>query len=160
MPDISLRPVTPEDEAFLREVYASTREEELAHAPWTPEQTVIFLDFQFRAQTAHYHEYFPNSEHSIVLREGEPVGRLWIDRGDEALHILDLALLTRHRGQGTGNVVLNRLLEEGAEKQKPVTIHVESFSRSLSLFERLGFIRAEENGIHYLMRWEAGEGKC
>ncbi len=154
MPDITLRPVAPEDETFLRDVYASTREEELAQVPWTPEQIAAFLDFQFRAQTAHYNEYFPHSEHLIVLRDGEPVGRLWLDRGGEALHILDLAVLTRHRGQGTGGVILKRLMEEGAENRKPVTIHVESFSRSLGLFERLGFVRAQENGIHYLMRWE------
>ncbi len=47
---ITLRDETAEDDAFLREVYASSRADELALALWSQEQREAFLDSQFRAQ--------------------------------------------------------------------------------------------------------------
>ena len=35
---VTLRPSTPEDDAFLFEVYAGTRREELAQVPWDEAQ--------------------------------------------------------------------------------------------------------------------------
>ena len=39
---IALREITAEDEAFLREVYASTRVLELSLVPWSIEERSIF----------------------------------------------------------------------------------------------------------------------
>src|SRR5260370_40781357 len=46
---ITLRDATAEDNAFLREVYASSRADEFALAPWSQEQREAFLDSQFQA---------------------------------------------------------------------------------------------------------------
>ena len=43
------------------------------------------------------------------------------------------------------------LMKEAGSAGKPLRIYVESFNRSLGLFERLGFARAAEHGIHLLM---------
>ena len=40
---ISLRPITPEDEPFLYEVYASTRENEMALLEWSSTEKEKFL---------------------------------------------------------------------------------------------------------------------
>ncbi len=53
---IELRPVAPEDEPFLRRVYASSRAEELAPVPWDEAQKQAFCDMQFAAQDSHYRE--------------------------------------------------------------------------------------------------------
>ena len=49
-PSITLRPIGPDDEAFLYRVYASTREEELAPLGWNEAQKTAFLRMQFTAQ--------------------------------------------------------------------------------------------------------------
>jgi hypothetical protein len=35
-------------------------------------------------------------------------------------------------------------------------VFVESFNPSLRLFERLGFVAADEQGAHLLMQWKPG----
>jgi hypothetical protein len=42
-----------------------TRTEELAPVPWTPEQKLQFLAFQFQSQDTHYRETFPNATFSV-----------------------------------------------------------------------------------------------
>ena len=43
---IELRPVEATDDAFLRDVYASTRATEMAMVPWSDEEKAAFLDMQ------------------------------------------------------------------------------------------------------------------
>lgn len=59
VPDITFRPITPEDVEFLYTVYASTRTEELAVVDWTEAQTAAFLRVQFNAQRQAYQETYP-----------------------------------------------------------------------------------------------------
>src|SRR5437762_6392263 len=74
-PALTLRPVTDADLPFIRELYASTRNEEMATVPWTDEQRAAFVDMQFQAQLNHYREYYPGATHDLVLVSGRPVGR-------------------------------------------------------------------------------------
>lgn len=151
---ITLRPVGPADDDFLLAVYASTRAQEMAMVPWTPEQKDAFVRMQFAAQTQHYGAEFPRASHDIICMQGVPVGRIYLDRGEEALHILDITVLPGHRSQGAGSYLLKQLMDEAGQSGKSVSINVENFNPSLRLFERLGFQRASENGFHLLMRWQ------
>ncbi|HEX5434666.1 MAG TPA: GNAT family N-acetyltransferase [Candidatus Angelobacter sp.] len=152
---ISLRPVQPSDEELLRELYHSSREAELAQVPWSPEQKQAFVQMQWQAQKRHYAAEYPRAAHVVICREGIPVGRLYIDRNGEAFHILDITLLPEHRNQGTGSILLGRIMEEASLAGKPVTIFVETFNPSLRFFQRLGFTTAEQKGFHFLMKWIA-----
>jgi ribosomal protein S18 acetylase RimI-like enzyme len=156
MPEISFRPVRDDDRELLFRLYASTREEELAVTPWTEEQKTAFLRQQFEAQHAFYTEQFADAEYSIVLLGGEPAGRLYVDRREEEIRLIDIALLPEHRGQGVGGELMRDLLAEGEETGLPVTIHVERFNPALRLYERLGFRHVEEQGPYYLMEWRPG----
>ena len=151
---ITLRPVSDADEEFILAVYASTRAQEMALVPWSPEQKDEFVRMQFRAQKQHYAAEYPRARHEIICVEGAPVGRLYCDRSAEAIHILDVTVLPQHRGAGIGAELLRTLLDEAAGSGKPLTIFVENFNRSLRLFERLGFQRAEEKGFQFLLRWD------
>ncbi|MEC8485393.1 MAG: hypothetical protein VXY99_16370, partial [Pseudomonadota bacterium] len=68
----SLRPVLNEDEGFLKQVYGSTRIDELRPLNWSQEQVQRFIQMQFEAQYTHYRNYFPNAEHSILLHHNIP----------------------------------------------------------------------------------------
>jgi len=148
-----LRPVTEADASVLLELYASSRAQELSVVPWTPEQKKAFVEMQFAAQQAHYKAEHPQAGHSMICLEGVPVGRLYLDRAAEKFHILDITVLPQQRNAGIGSWVLRQIMEEAAGLGKPVTIYVETFNPSLRLFERLGFLRAQETGVHFLMKW-------
>jgi ribosomal protein S18 acetylase RimI-like enzyme len=149
---VTLRPAAAADEPFLLEVYASTRAEEMAHVPWSAEQKEAFLGMQFTAQKQHYAAEYPCASHDIICVDDVPVGRLYLDRGQKAFHILDVTILPRFRGSGAGTSLLERILAEAAQSGKPVTIYVESFNPSLRLFGKLGFERIAENGLQCLLR--------
>lgn len=154
--EITLRPVVDGDDAFLFSVYASTRAQEMAMVPWTPEQKDAFIRMQFTAQKQHYAAQFPGANHDLICVQGAPVGRLYLDATD-MLNILDITVLPEFRNRGTGSEILRRLMEEGRSSGRAVSIHVESFNPSVRLFERLGFQRAGENGFQLLMKWKPAD---
>jgi ribosomal protein S18 acetylase RimI-like enzyme len=150
---VTLRPVTSNDEVFLAAVYASTRKEELSRVPWSNEQRAAFLNSQFVAQQTHYQNRFPSAVHDLILHSDQAVGRLYVDRRPTEIHVLDIALLTEHRGHGIGSGLLNDLMKEAADSNLPVTIYVETFNRSRTLFQRLGFREIESDGMNILLKW-------
>jgi GNAT superfamily N-acetyltransferase len=150
---ITLRPVVDQDDNFLLSVYAGTRTAELAQVPWSTEQKEAFVRMQFSAQKQHYATEYPQADHDLICVDGVPVGRLYLSRAAEALHILDITVLPEHRNSGIGSVLLGQIVDEARGAGKPVTIYVESFNPSLRLFERLGFRQDREEGFQLLMKW-------
>jgi GNAT superfamily N-acetyltransferase len=150
---ITLRPVDPDDQAFLMEVYGSTRADELAMTPWTDEQRYAFILHQFTAQQDHYATHYPGASHEIILADGRQVGRFYVARLEREIRIIDLTLLPHERNGGIGSYLIRQLLVEAERTKQTVRIWVEEFNPSLRLFERLGFSRSEQQGIHLLMAW-------
>lgn len=148
---VALRPVTPEDEPFLERVYASTRAEELALFPWSEEQKEEFVRSQHRAQQAHYDANHPNASFQIVLIDGSPAGRMYMQRAEDGIHLLDIALLPEHRGAGVGTALLEGLLAEADERGVKVTAHVERHNRALALYGRLGFRQIADGEVYLLI---------
>jgi ribosomal protein S18 acetylase RimI-like enzyme len=154
---ISLRPVEPEDELFLLEVYATTRADELALVPWDEEQKQAFVRMQFDAQQYHYRKFYPEGKHEIILCGDRPVGRLYVAEMDQEIRILDITVLPPDRNVGIGSHLIEELLDQAARARKSLSVHVESFNPSLHLFERLGFAQTETQGIYVLMKWIPGD---
>jgi ribosomal protein S18 acetylase RimI-like enzyme len=152
---IVLRPATGADYFFMRRLYGATREEELRQFPFDELQKQAFLDQQFGAQYQHYQLHYPTCERNIIEKDGQPIGRLWIDEWRDQIRLVDIALMPDFRGSGIGTMLLREVLDRGAKAGKPVTIHVESFNPALRLYERLGFQKVDTNGAYYLMRWSA-----
>jgi len=150
--NITLRPVGPDDHDFLLEVYGSTRAEEMALVPWTEEQQRAFIQAQFAAQQDHYAQKYPAANHDIIVANDRPVGRLYVARLDREIRIIDLTLLPAGRNGGIGSYLIQQLLDEANRNGKLTRIYVEEFNPSLHLFERLGFSRSEQQGIHVLMQ--------
>jgi RimJ/RimL family protein N-acetyltransferase len=147
---IELRPVTEADRSLLFDLYASTRELELAQVPWPPEQKQAFLEMQFAAQTRSYAANYPNATHEIICVDGEPAGRLYFDRNG-SFHILDITIAPARRNSGIGSEVLRRIVEEAERARKPVSIYTEIFNPSMRLFGRLGFQQKSVDGFLVLM---------
>jgi ribosomal protein S18 acetylase RimI-like enzyme len=153
---ITLRPITPQDENFLCRLYASTREDELAVVPWSAAEREAFLTMQFNAQHKFYQEQFRQAEFQLILLDDEPIGRLYIDRRPDEIRLIDIALLTEQRNKGIGSLFLKEVLAEGERAGLPVRIHVEQYNPALGLYERLGFRKIGDQGVYYLLEWSAG----
>jgi ribosomal protein S18 acetylase RimI-like enzyme len=152
--ELTLRGATVEDRPFLRDVYAATREEELARTDWSPEMKHAFVQQQFDAQDRWYREnVWPDAEYLVILHRGRPAGRLYLSRTPGETRIVDISLLPEFRGRGLGTSILRALQEESAAAGRELTIHVERFNPALRLYERLGFALAEDKGVYLFMNW-------
>ncbi len=151
MPLVQLRPVTSGDEPLLREVYASSRAEELAHTGLDQQQVEAFIDMQFRAQHTHYHERFPNAKYDVIIVDDQPVGRCYVARSHDEIRILDLTILTAFRGRGYGAALLADLAKEADLKVIPVRVYVDANSSALRLFEHQGYQQIEESDLNVMM---------
>jgi GNAT superfamily N-acetyltransferase len=146
---VTLRPATPEDQPFLLELYASTRIEELAGLGWDDNQKQVFIKMQFLARERTY----PQVDNRIVLLNGDPVGRLLVERTETEILLRDIALLTVYRNAGVGSRLIRDLMKEAATTGKPLRLHVLASSPAVRLYERLGFCRTGADDAYLEMVW-------
>lgn len=149
--EITLRPASDTDIDFLHRLYASTREDELRQVPWSPEQKAAFVRQQFEAQHAFWRENYTDTSWDLIVRGGEPIGRLYVARWPDDIRIVDIALVPEHRGGGLGTRLIRALFAEGDATRRKVSIHVEIFNPARRLYERLGFAQAGDRGVYLLM---------
>jgi ribosomal protein S18 acetylase RimI-like enzyme len=119
--------------------------------PWDDAQKASFLRMQFEAQDRWYREQMADSSFDVVLVDGAPAGRLYVDRRDHEIRIVDIALLPEHRNRGIGSLLLTQLLVEADQARKPLTIHVERGNQARRLYERLGFHEIADHGVYLLL---------
>ena len=148
---VILRPITDADMDFLHRLYATTREDELKQVDWTPEQKAAFVAQQFHAQHQYWRENYADTTWDLVLRDGEPIGRLYVARWPLEIRIVDIALMPEHRGGGLGTRLIRGLFAEGDASGRKVSIHVEIFNPARRLYDRMGFVQAAERGVYLLM---------
>jgi GNAT superfamily N-acetyltransferase len=148
---VSLRPITDDDLPFLLELYGSTREAELAQLAWTPEQKAAFVRQQFEAQHAWWQEHYTGARWDLVLMNGRPAGRLYVDVWAREVRVVDIAISPAHRGRGLGTLLLRRVFAEADGMGKPVSIHVEVFNPARRLYHRLGFVEKGTHGEVYIL---------
>ena len=147
--NLSLREATTEDEPFLLEVYVSTRMEELEGVDWDDNQKRAFITMQFIARERSY----PRVDSRIILLNGQPVGRMLVDRNESGILLRDIALLTEYRNAGIGSRLIRDLMEEATSVGKAIRLHVVATSPAVRLYERLGFSRSGDEAAYLEMKW-------
>lgn len=123
--------------------------------PWSAAQKEAFLRQQFEAQSRHYQGAYPDGQFDIIRAGSEDIGRLYVWRQPGELRIIDIALFPNWRRRGIGGRLLRGLLEEAADANQRVSIHVEKNNPALHLYRRLGFREVSDSGVYWLMEWEA-----
>ncbi len=151
--DISFEAISDEDMAFLAELYRSTRWEEVMRAPWDDQQRIDFLNQQFEAQHKHYLSHYPHADKFLIKKNNKNIGRVYVDRDDVSICLIDVALLTPERGSGLGTALLKELLIEAQETNKKVVIHVENFNPAYHWYLKHGFQQIEDKGVYQYMEW-------
>lgn len=151
-PSLTLRPATEADQDFLKTVFASTRELELQALAWNPAQAQVFINIQFNAQQQSYRVSYPSAENNIIFLGEEPIGRMLVDRSAEAILLVDIAILAAYRNRHLGSTLLEELLAEGSACAKAVDLSVFNANPAVRLYERLGFMKVNEDGAYLRMR--------
>jgi ribosomal protein S18 acetylase RimI-like enzyme len=153
---IALRPETEDDVPFLRRLYISTRWDELAPiVDWTEAQKIGFLESQFALQRHHYRTYYAETDWGVLEHAGVPIGRIYVDRQNTVLMVIDVALLPEWRGRGIGTALMQAVCEEAAAAGKAVSIAVEKYNPAQNLYRRLGFREVSDEGLYWFMEWRA-----
>jgi len=145
---------TAADLPFLRRLYRSTRDDELAATGWPDTIKQSFCDNQFDLQRTHYLRQHPAGEFLLMHAGTEPVGRLYLDADGDAVHLIDISLLPAWRGAGIGSAVLTAIQRRAAAVGKDVCLHVLVWNRrAMALYRRSGFVAGRSDGSHLAMRW-------
>lgn len=152
----ALRPETEDDIPFLMQLYASTRERELAQVAWDAEQRQAFLASQFQAQRHHYRTAIAACVFQVIEHNGIAAGRLYTEMRATRIYIVDIALLPGHCGRGIGGAILQALQAKAGAMGLGVGIMVETFNPALRLYRRLGFADVANHGVYLEMEWMPG----
>lgn len=157
-PPVALRVERPDDERLLFDIYASTREEELALTNWDEPMRRAFLNQQFNAMRQGYRCMFPAGEFAIIELDGKPVGRIVIDRSATEVRVVDIALLPAYRNRGVGTYLMRRVCAQAAQGGKPVRLCVLKNNRAFRWYERLGFAKIGEVSFYDELEWRPATG--
>jgi GNAT superfamily N-acetyltransferase len=150
---IHLRPGLLEDYVFQLNLYADTRSVEMSLVDWPEENKQAFLQMQFDAQTSHYQIHFSNAVTQIIQLDGVDIGRLILNRAEETILLVDIALLAPYHNQKIGTAILQDLLKEAGRAGQTVTLRVEVFNPAMKLYERLDFGKTRLMGVYQEMIW-------
>ena len=150
---LRLRPESDDDAAFRFALFCQSRPD-WALLPLCGEALAILLQQQFRAQTAGYRAEWPGASCDIIELDGEPIGRLVVDRPGDALHLIDIALLPACRNRGIGSAILGRLSAEARAARLPLRLEVATSNvAALRLYRRLGFVARASTELQIQLEW-------
>lgn len=155
---ITARAMTDADLPFTAALYASTREQELARTNWPDDERRRFLDQQHAAQHHHYSTHYPGIDMLILEQGGAAIGRLYLVEWPDEYRVVDIAVAAPARGRGIGRAVIEDVQRAAEARGKGVSIHVEKQNPARRLYERLGFVLAEDKGLYDLLKWRAAAG--
>jgi ribosomal protein S18 acetylase RimI-like enzyme len=144
---VTMRPERPDDEAFLRALFASHTERPLKQAGLADAQIDTMVAFQYRSQTATNRALYANALFSIIELDGAPIGRLIEHDEGETVYFVDFAFLPEHQAKGLGTALIEIVADDWAQKGRAARVEVRyGNDHSLKLCRNLGFVLLEDNG--------------
>jgi ribosomal protein S18 acetylase RimI-like enzyme len=149
-----LRRCADSDDAFLYDVFVTTWQSEVAALP-NQNLAQHVLRIQHIAQERRFANAFPQRERYVVLEDGEPAGRLYVDQSGPDLVLLDLTLLPKFRSRGIGTQVVCELFDAAARENRKITLRVPRRQRRTSdFYVSLGFRIVSVDDIDNFFDWE------
>lgn len=160
MAGMSLRWLGEDDVSWLRDLHASTREDEMAPVPWPPAQKRAFLDQQWDAQHRHYLQVHADADFLAICDVADrPLGRLYLRRGATDHLIVDISLFPFARGQGIGTALILAVQRQAAAQGCGLSLSVlQQNPAAWRLYERLGFVAVDAAPPYVRMAWRAAPG--
>ena len=129
----SVRVEQAEDAAFLEALYR-------ANAPMANMLPPAMLLQQHHIQETTFGAQYPKAMRRILLRGGQPVGRIIVDwSGSAQIHGVDIAVLPDESGRGGGLLLLRAWLAVCDALGRPASLFVRADNRARRLYTHLGF---------------------
>jgi ribosomal protein S18 acetylase RimI-like enzyme len=134
-----MRRATPDDEAFLFDVFCTTWQKEVAAMP-NPKLVQHFLRIQYTAQNNKFALRFPGHERWVILHEDKRAGRFFLHRSPSMLQIVEITMLPEFRSVGIGTKILGEVMADAAQHDQTVSLRVARRNvRAANLYNAIGF---------------------
>ena len=150
---ITTRPSVAEDSALMLELYASTSKDVLDDLGWTIGSQRTFVIMQAQTEEWNRGRLYPGMDRLTICVDDMPVGRLLVCMRNNVLHLVDLSLLPRFRGNGIGTQLLSEILEEARNARVPVKVKIRKNSGAIRFVERLDFGTPTDLGSNVELTW-------
>jgi len=137
------------DADFLAALYLATRPD-LGALPVPRSVIEGIARHQQQLQLEDYARRYPGAETWLVEEEGMAVARLVLDRSEEALRVVDLAVAPAARRQGIARELLTALQARGGAIA--LRVRVEN-SAARALYASLGFTVRRDEGAALELAW-------
>jgi hypothetical protein len=119
--EISCRPLTVDDEPFIKRLIEDVVADELGARLWPDAVLAPLLDIQYRAPGG-FRDAFPGATEEIVQRDG--AGWLVTARDAESIRVVDIAFLPQERDKGLGTACIRDLQTEAERTIRILRISV------------------------------------
>ena len=153
-----LRSETPDDDVFLSNLYATTRDD-IHSLLWSDEQKAGLCHSQFLAQRKYYREFFEDATFDVILLAGHPIGRLYVRTSKDEIRVVDISLMPEMRGKGIGTTLMQRVLIDGECTRLPVRLRVRHDTPARQWYEQMGFSCIADEEFHWHMERLPSEDK-
>lgn len=152
---LALREVRAEDQDFLEALYFASRED-LHNA--VPDAAMLrqLMAMQHTMQQAGFRQNFPAAVHLMVLRHGQPIGRVVVDTGATDIRLVDIAITPAARRTGAATAVLRALQAAARAQGLTVSLSVSQGNPAAqALYAGLGFTVSVDGPVFAQMVWRA-----
>jgi ribosomal protein S18 acetylase RimI-like enzyme len=142
---MSIRPATPADTPFLRQLH---------HRAYRDVVVRQFGSWDEAAQDGWFEKGLAEADFGVVEEQGQAIGTVGLKDFPDRVELVELQLLPEWQGRGLGTALLRAELERAQRLDKPVRLRVLLENRARSLYERHGFAIVGQTDTHYLMEWK------
>ncbi len=122
----------------------------------------VFVEEQHVPEELEYDEFEDVAVHYLAFQDTLAVATCRWRHTGKGIKLERFAVLNDHRGQGIGEQLVKRVLEEVVPLQKTVYLHAQE--QVTGFYEKLGFVPSgpafDEAGIrHFFMQYKPGSGE-
>lgn len=153
-----LRPAEAKDTDFLRELFVSSRERELA--PLAAEIRDAVAHQQYRLHRSGIESEYPDARQLIVLAPPQstvktpvPIGMIVLAERPDVLWVIDMALRPDRRDMGFGTALLEHLMEECRLSGRIMRGSVTPYNPARRLYVRLGITEFDAGHGYISLEW-------
>jgi GNAT superfamily N-acetyltransferase len=145
-----LRPQCEADERAMRDVFVAVRRGVLDSAGLDENTVERLMQHRFELQRAGYRLAHPQATSEAIVHDGDVVGRLITDDGDQRVLLVDIMIDPDYQGRGIGSRVLWDLVNRAGSR--PVEIRIDHGSPVEPWCRRHGFeqVAADDVQAHFV----------